>query len=159
MLSLIKDNFDIIKQEGLAIVNYLKIDDGRSDGWLVAPLKVEEEDKGVFTQEQIDGFRQQAPITTELIEQVQAIASSFSLLKAHSSIKPHSHSNPYITHTLTLQAKDSYIITNGQTLHYTEGEFTSFDYRHIHEVHNNSDIDRIVLLIHRLVCTYILSEA
>ena len=44
MISLLRENFEIIKQEGLAITNHLKVDDWRSDDWYIAPLKVEEED-------------------------------------------------------------------------------------------------------------------
>ena len=147
MIKILRDNFEIIKQEGLGIANHLKVDDWRSDNWYIAPLKIEDEDKDVFTQEQLDNFRAQAPITFKLTEEVNAIASAFSVLKAHSSIKSHTHDNPYCTWALTLQAEDSYIITNGVRLPFTEGEFTTFDYRPAHEVHNESDIDRVVLLV------------
>jgi len=142
-----KENFIAIKREFKSIDNLIKHDDWRSDDWYLAPLKLEDEDAGVFSDASINSFKQQCPITTQLITDMGAVAASFGLLKAHSAIKPHTHENPFITHVLTLQAHDCCITVEYDLFQLNEGELVSFDYRPVHAVYNDGDIDWAWLMV------------
>lgn len=135
-----KENLLAITEEFNSLDNLIKLDDWRSDDWYLAPLKLEDEDAGVFAQDDIDNFKRQSPITTQLITDMGAIAASFGSLNAHSVIEPHTHDNPFITHVLTLQAHDCCIVVEDELIQLNAGELISFDYRPMHAVYNDGDI-------------------
>ncbi len=148
----LKDNWEVIRDEGLALKNKILVEDSRSDGWswLYAPLKPEDEDVEALPRlaKQSREYSKEAPKTVRLCKDVKDIeAYAFSMVKAGGHIKPHRDNNQFITCMLGLQVEDtSYIIADGERRDFKEGEFVLFDYRTLHEVYNKSPSDRLLLL-------------
>lgn len=138
-IQVLKDYINEITDE-FNRLELIKLDDWRSDDWYLAPLKLEAEDAGVFAEEDIKNFKQQCPTTVSLMNDFRAIACSFGSLDKHSTIAPHTHDNPYVTHILTLQAQDCSIEIEGETYQLNAGEIISFDYRPMHAVYNKGDV-------------------
>lgn len=117
--------------------------------WRVLPLVPEEEDRIHMDPSVIKNARKYAPFTCKLLDGIHNIhAYAFSSLAPKATIKAHQHHNPYVTAMLCLQADgDVYIENDGQRKYFKEGETIVFDYTLMHKVVNNSDTERIVLLI------------
>ena len=147
----LKDNWKIIRDEGLAFGPRMsRIRDSRSDGgsWLYVPLQPEKEDlTGLETHSAL--CKKIAPITVQLCSEIKDIKGyAFSLVIPGGHIFPHQHDNEYVTCTLGLQVQsESYMLSNGKRRDFKEGEFVIFDYRTLHEIFNNSKVNRLVLLV------------
>ena len=150
----LKDNWKVIRDEGLAIMDKMAtVQDDRSDGWswLYAPLKLEDEDLESLPSlaEHSETCKRQAPKTVTLCKNIEGVeAYTFSMVKAGGHINPHRENNQFVTCMLGLQVEDeSYIIADGERRDFKEGEFVIFDYRTLHEVYNKSPSDRLLLLV------------
>jgi aspartyl/asparaginyl beta-hydroxylase (cupin superfamily) len=127
------------------------IEDDRTNGkvWAFAPLQPEEEDRDPYLDALSVYFRSLSPLTVELVSSIPTVLGyGFSLLLAKSTIGAHSHSNPFVTAMLGLSVGGSCWIKVGpETRQIQSGEMLIFDYSLSHEVYNQDNKDRLVLLI------------
>jgi len=148
----LRDAWTGIRDEALAARQRMRrIADGRvrPGMWHVLPLLAEPEDRAVWTPEFCMRCREAVPRTAALVDAIPGIhACTFSSLAPRGHIRPHRHRNPFLTVSLCLQSGgDSSITVAGQRAPYRDGEFLVFDYRQEHEVINEGDAERIVLLL------------
>lgn len=141
-----------IKKEAihsLGRMSYIADNRINKNEWRVLPLLPEEEDRNVIQASEIEAARTHAPNTCKLLDSIEGIhAYAFSSLAPNATIKAHQHHNPYVTAMLSLQAAgEVYIENDGERRYFKEGELLVFDYTLVHQVVNNSDTERIVLLI------------
>ena len=117
--------------------------------WKVLPLMAEKEDEGVIPTDLVESYRKLAPSTVELVEQIPNLKSfAFSLVYAGGFIRPHRHSNSFVTASLCLfGGTDTSIIVDHEIRICHEGEIAIFDYRRSHAVYNFGYSDRMALII------------
>jgi len=148
----IQSAWQTIRDEAIATLPHaIAIRDARvrPQMWQVLPLMPEPEDRAIIGESIIQHSRQLAPNTIQQVERIPNLrAYAFSTLKPGGHIRLHRHENPRVTATLCLQTGgQSYIQVDRQRQDFQEGEFVIFDYRLLHEVFNQGQKDRIVLLI------------
>jgi beta-hydroxylase len=148
----VRRNWRTIRAEGVSLQpRMFWIEDERTAGpqWAFAPLLVEDEDWTAELEEMSKEFRSLAPRTVQYINAIPRIlACGFSLLLAGGRIGLHSHQNPFLTAMLGLSAADPcWIRVADETRPIRAGELIIFDYSLPHEVVNESDENRLVLLI------------
>ncbi len=109
----------------------------------------EDEDRQVLPHDTWCANRRLVPKTTEILAAVPALeAYAFSALKPNGHIRPHRHTNAFVTAALCLQhGGNSYIVVGGERRDYRDGELIIFDYTLEHEVFNLGSKERIVLLM------------
>ena len=151
-LCAVQAEWQTIREEAigsLESMTYIRDNRVRPQEWKVLPLMPEEEDRRIIPEEICRQSRRLAPRTIQLVESVPKLkAYAFSVLRPQGHIRPHRHTNPYVTASLCLQSGgESYIIVDGQRRDYRDGEIIIFDYTRTHEVVNRGNDDRIVLLI------------
>ena len=117
------------------------------DDWAVFPLLPEPEDRPVVPGWEAN--RAGAPETARIIEAQPAIkAYSLSWLRAGGHVRPHTHDNPFVTAVVSLQAGPGcYLIVDGERRDFREDEVVIFDYRRLHEAHNEGPVDWLALLL------------
>lgn len=146
------DHIPMLKAEAIEALNgmmYLADSRIRQQRWRVLPLLPEPEDAPVFPPAIVQDAQSKAPKTFQLLNGITGIdAFMLSALAPKATIGVHQHENPFVTAMLTLQCKgEAYILNNGERRDFVEGEIIVFDYTMMHEVVNNSDEERIVLLM------------
>lgn len=116
--------------------------------WIL-PLVPEAEDRHVFTEDVYARARSLAPTTCERVGAIPYVkAFAFSRLMPGEHIPSHEHWNPYLTALLCLQGgAGCRILVRGERRDFVDGQYIVFDYTLPHEVFNDGDLERIVLLI------------
>lgn len=117
--------------------------------WRVLALLPENEDRQVVPEGTWRANRRLVPKTTEILAAVPRLeAYAFSALEPNGHIRPHRHTNAFVTAALCLQhGGNSYIVVGGERREYRDGEMIVFDYTLEHEVFNRGPKERIVLLM------------
>lgn len=152
-LEQIASRYEVIRDEALAArAAMMNILDSRArpGTWRVLPLLAENEDRGVVPDSICRANRCLAPETTKMIRATlpRVEAYSFSALEANGHIRPHRHTNLFVTAALCLQdGGNSYIVVDGRRRQYRDGEVIVFDYTLQHEAFNLGPNARIVLLM------------
>ncbi|WP_139957876.1 aspartyl/asparaginyl beta-hydroxylase domain-containing protein [Flavicella sediminum] len=151
-LALLFNNFQIFKQEALNCYSehLTKFDEIDEEAALkVIPLRPEESDWERIPNEFIVKSRNLAPQTVHLVEPLENVkAFAFSSLKAGARITSYKGEKPYVMAMFCLQAdKGVYLKNENKKQEIIEGELLIFDATMEHKVVNNSDKDRIVLLL------------
>lgn len=125
-----------------------ELGDAIGASWIL-PLIPEDEDRHKFADHVYARACSLAPLAASLRSRIPYIlAIAFSKLAAGQHIAEHRHWNPYFTAVLCLQGgAHSHIIVGGERRDFCDGEMFVFDYRMTHEVQNNGEVDRIVLLL------------
>jgi len=94
---------------------------------------------------------ERVPVTASLLQHSLLIGLEFSLLKSHTHIKPHKGYARMILRMhlpIIVPAGDLCTLRVGnETRAWKENEMLLFDDSHEHEAFNNSDTDRVVLMI------------
>jgi aspartyl/asparaginyl beta-hydroxylase (cupin superfamily) len=147
-----KDNQKLIKQEFLEyskkyiIPNYNDISkelSGGTVGWKSLFLRIFNKDTSI-----INKF----PLTKKLINSCPCTTAYFSKLEPGTKIKPH-HGNYkgviryQLSITIPKQWKDCFIIVDGKTLNWKDGDHLMFDDMYLHEVQNNTAEERVILFM------------
>lgn len=144
-------HIDMLQDEAMSVIEHMTtIQDSRinSEKWLVLPLKPEEEDKNFISDTALEETRKLAPKTVSLLDKYNLHAYAFSVLKPGGHILPHRHSNPYVTASVCLSdGGNSYIKVNKDEKRYISNEVIIFDYTQLHEIYNQGNEDRLVLLL------------
>ena len=145
-------SWSIIRAEGATLrPDMMWIEDVRAIDrrWAFAPLRLEEEDRTDELDALGASMRARAPSTTALADQIpRVLGYGFSLLLAHGHIGAHAHENPYVTAMLCLTAgTPCWIRVGAETKPIRVGELLIFDYTLEHEIRNESDVDRLALLV------------
>ena len=76
--------------------------------------------------------------------------AGFSWLRPHASIPEHQDPNEETVYHLGLivpSDSECYVLTQGQKLIHREAEVLTFDDRHLHSAHNDTDEERVVLYL------------
>ena len=141
-----------IRDEGWGIRSEMMwIEDERTDdrAWSFGPLVVEEAARTSDRNRLCEALRVKTPHTMKILRDIPGLlACGFSLLRAHSRIRMHSHVDPCVTASLCLSPADPCWITAGcETRHFYQGELIIFDFTLPHEIVNDSSTDRLALLM------------
>ena len=127
------------------------IEDERTNerAWSFGPLVLEEAARKPHRDQLCEALRVKTPHTMKILQDVpRLLACGFSLLRAHSRIRMHSHVDPCVTASLCLSPADPCWITVGSEMrHFHQGELVVFDFTLPHEIVNASSTDRLALLI------------
>lgn len=152
-LSLLKDKWQIIRDEALQLEReeLIKGSNKYNDvgfnsffrrGWKRFYLKW------------YDDFHESAkthcPQTIELIKGIPSIkAAMFAVLPAGSQLlqhrDPYAGSLRYHLGLITPNSEDCYIVVDGQSYYWKDGDDVIFDETYIHHAENKTDVDRIIL--------------
>lgn len=151
-LETLQIHFAQIRAEALACrSSMIDIADGRTaaGAWHILPLLAEKEDRAVFSDELCSHNRLLVPHTTEILSAIPNLhAYAISALDPGKKILPHRHVNPFVTAAFCLQnGGDAYLLVNGERCDFHDHEIVIFDYTQEHEVVNNGEQERIVLLL------------
>lgn len=143
---------DELRSEAVAAsTDMTAVSDRRSepDAWMVLPLRVEADDRVVFSDEHCARNRRRAPRTVELVEAIEHVeAYSFSALAAGADIAAHRHHRPFVTASLCLSGGDGAVMKVGrESRQFVDGEWLVFDYTQPHAVVNHGSSTRLVLLV------------
>lgn len=144
--------FEMIRDEALAArpaMTEIHDSRARAGAWRVLALLPENEDRQAVPEHTWRANRLRAPKTSELLAAVPGMeAYAFSALEPNGHIRPHRHTNAFVTAALCLQhGGNSYIVVAGERREYRDGEVIVFDYTLEHEVFNLGPDERIVLLM------------
>ena len=154
----VQENWKKIRDEGILVVDdFMDLIDNRSKGWKVAPIKIEKTDRRYVSdklfKEEIDKNRDKLiskfPFTCNLLDSIETVDNyMFSLLEAGHLIEEHRHKKDRVTAILPLTCGNpTYISVNDEKRYMEEGKFVLFNYSSKHKVINDSDVDRLALLI------------
>jgi beta-hydroxylase len=97
-----------------------------------------------------ESAKKHCPQTIELIKSVPAIkAAMFAVLPAGSQLlqhrDPYAGSLRYHLGLITPNSEDCYIVVDGQSYYWKDGDDVIFDETYIHHAENRTDVDRIIL--------------
>ncbi len=127
------------------------VNDGRVQphSWKVLPVLPEPEDHNFISDAALQQIQLLVPQTVSLFASFSAVAAyAYAVLEPKAIIAAHKHHNPYITASLCLACGDDcFIRVNNEKRYYKKKEIIVFDYTQTHEVVNNSDVPRLVLLM------------
>lgn len=152
-LELLRKNFDIIKAEGLALMEETKLrkpdqnDDAgfnsfAKSGWKRFYLK--------WYDDAHPSAKKYCPQTTELLRQIPSVkAAMFTELPPHSVLNPHrdpyAGSLRYHLGVATPNDDNCFICVDGERYSWRDNEGVIFDESYIHHVENNTDQNRLIL--------------
>lgn len=152
-LSLLKDNWQIIRDEALQLEReeLIKGSDKLNDvgfnsffrrGWKRFYLK--------WYDDFHESAKKHCPQTIRLIKSVPSIkAAMFAVLPAGSQLlqhrDPYAGSLRYHLGLITPNSEDCYIVVDGQNYYWKDGDDVLFDETYIHYAENRTDVDRIIL--------------
>lgn len=151
---LLTDNHDVILSEinklieskDTGIIPYFnKTLASNATDWTILPLYV-------WGKKQMANTKN-CPATTKIVESISGMTScSFSILNPHTSIKPHhGDSNVMYRSHLTLKCNDGLpkigMRVKDQKIEWKNGEIFAFCDAYEHEVWNNTDQQRLVLIV------------
>jgi aspartyl/asparaginyl beta-hydroxylase (cupin superfamily) len=142
-----------IRAEALAALERMTPirDDRSSPGtWKILPLLPEEEDRGVVPDEVCRQSRTLAPETIRIVESSIPNIKGYALsaLRPGGHIRPHSHTNPYVTASLCLHGGNGcHLLVGGRRQAFQDGGLIVFDYTLTHEVLHCGHEARVVLLM------------
>lgn len=151
-LLLIKNNFTTIKQEvdRIPLEDYNPFDDkNKNDNyWNVYVIKT--------LNKKID-LKNYAPNTYELLKDNSFVNVFFSLLKPNTKINPHKDSLHffYRSHLGLTVPNNYFFICNQHNITTKSGEINFFNLTHEHQANNNSNENRIVLIVDILKDEYL----
>jgi aspartyl/asparaginyl beta-hydroxylase (cupin superfamily) len=153
--NILKNNFEIIKQEALDIYKNYDIPSMKEIDQVFTNISIENKWK-VFVLKWYDdpiqnNCKKLCPKTCELINQIPEIrCAMFSVLQPHSKIPP--HRGPFtgcfryhLGLSIPKDRKNCYIRVRNENYCWKEGEDVIFDDTYEHEVFNDTDEIRIVL--------------
>lgn len=158
-LKILRDNWEIMRDEALSLAGDGKISasTGLNDlgfnsffrvGWARFYLK--------WYDDFLPSAAKQCPKTVEILKQTKNInAAMFASLPPGAVLSPHrdpyAGSLRYHLGLVTPNSDDCYILVDGQRHVWHDGEDVLFDETFIHEAHNNTDKQRIILFadVHR----------
>jgi hypothetical protein len=152
-LMIVQQRFDILYADAIRCMNkMIPVRDKRvkNDNWKVLPLVLEEEDRNFINDLESKKLQDIVPATFSLLSQIPSIkAFAYSQLQPHSIIAAHKHSNPFVTASFCLSCEPAscYIKVNDEIRFFEEKELIIFDYTQMHEVVNNGNLARVVLLM------------
>ena len=151
-LSMVCSEWRAIRDEGRDIrSDMMWIEDERTNKrtWSFGPLIVEEAAKTPHRSQLCDTLRIKTPRTMKMVRDIPGLlACGFSLVRAHSRIRRHSHVDPCVTASLCLSSADPcWIRVGAETRRFHPGELIVFDFTLPHEIVNESSTDRLNLLI------------
>ncbi|MCL1124794.1 aspartyl/asparaginyl beta-hydroxylase domain-containing protein [Shewanella surugensis] len=153
-LNKLKDNWEIIRQEALAL---------EQDGLISTSDKLDDAAFNSFFRKgwsrfyiswygaEIPSAMIRSPQTTLLVQSIPNIkAAMFARLKAGSRLglhrDPYAGSLRYHLGLITPNDDKCYINVDGEPYHWRDGEDVLFDETYLHEAINNTNCDRIILL-------------
>jgi beta-hydroxylase len=152
-LSLLKNNWQIIRDEALQLEReeLIKGSDQYNDmgfnsffrrGWKRFYLK--------WYNDFHPSAKKYCPKTIELIQSIPSVkAAMFAVLPAGSQLMqhrdPYAGSLRYHLGLITPNSEDCYIVVDGQSYSWKDGDDVLFDETYIHYAENKTDIDRIIL--------------
>lgn len=150
-LAVIRENWQMIRDEGLALEDHIRASDKRDDagfnsffrrGWKRFYLK--------WYSDNHPSAEQLCPATTKLLAGIPSVkAAMFAQLPAGSKLMR--HRDPYagsIRYHLGLRTPNNdncYINVDGQIHSWRDGQAVLFDETYIHYAHNNTERDRLIL--------------
>ena len=152
-LSILKDNWEVIRDEAMNLSKegQIKAADGLNDagfnsffrqGWTRYYLK--------WYGNPLPSALKACPKTIEILKQTPSVkAAMFASLPSGGVLNPHrdpfAGSLRYHLGIATPNDDDCYILVDGQKLSWRDGEGVLFDETYIHEAHNKTDQNRIIL--------------
>jgi beta-hydroxylase len=152
-LAVLKANWEIIRDEALQLEReeLIKGSDKYNDvgfnsffrrGWKRFYLK--------WYDDFHESAKKHCPQTIELIKSVPSIkAAMFAVLPAGSQLlqhrDPYAGSLRYHLGLITPNSEDCYIVVDGQSYYWKDGDDVIFDETYIHHAENKTDVDRIIL--------------
>ena len=152
-LSILKDNWEVIRDEAMNLSKegQIKSADGLNDagfnsffrqGWTRYYLK--------WYGNPLPSALKACPKTIEILKQTPSVkAAMFASLPSGGVLNPHrdpfAGSLRYHLGIATPNDDDCYILVDGQKLSWRDGEGVLFDETYIHEAHNKTDQNRIIL--------------
>jgi len=142
----LEDNWEQIKTEFLGIPkdDFEKyfVDELHNGKWKVWGL--------YYQQQWFLEHMQQCPKTTELIQQIPGLSEAgFSILEAGAKLEPHvGWTDQFMRcHLPLICTPKAYLSVEGEQYIWTEGKIVVFDDMKEHYAVNESDIDRVVLIV------------
>ena len=152
-LKVLRDNWEVIRDEALSLAEQgsIKAADGLNDagfnsffktGWTRFYLK--------WYGDPMPSALRQCPKTIEILRQVPSVkAAMFASLPPGGSLTPHrdpfAGSLRYHLGLVTPNHEDCFILVDGEKHVWADGKDVLFDETFIHEAHNNTDQNRIIL--------------
>ena len=152
-LKILRDNWEVIRDEAMSLSQdgKIKAADKLNDagfnsffrqGWTRFYVK--------WYSDVLPSALEQCPKTVELLKQTPSVkAAMFASLPAGSKLKPHrdpfAGSLRYHLGLVTPNSDDCYIVVDGQRHSWRDGKDVLFDETFIHEAHNKTDQNRIIL--------------
>jgi len=152
-LKILRDNWEVIRDEAMSLSQdgKIKAADKLNDagfnsffrqGWTRFYVK--------WYSDVLPSALEQCPKTVELLKQTPSVkAAMFASLPAGSKLKPHrdpfAGSLRYHLGLVTPNSDDCYILVDGQRHSWRDGKDVLFDETFIHEAHNKTDQNRIIL--------------
>ncbi|MGK0376186.1 MAG: beta-hydroxylase [Arenicella sp.] len=152
-LKVLRDNWQVIRDEAIALVEQgeIKAADGLNDagfnsffktGWTRFYLK--------WYGDPLASAKRQCPKTIEILKQVPSVkAAIFASLPPGGILSPHrdpfAGSLRYHLGLITPNHDDCYILVDGEKHVWHDGKDVLFDETFIHEAHNNTEANRIIL--------------
>ena len=148
---LLEDNYDIIVEEYLKIKNKMfpwietHLYDGK-DSWTVYPIY------DWPSASNVEGFTEKVPLTSKLIKECLPNhgAAAFSRLRPNSKIAPHQGRKEGVLRFhlgIDIPDGDCALKCEGKVHHWENGKSFIFDDEKTHEAWNNTDKDRVVLIV------------
>jgi aspartyl/asparaginyl beta-hydroxylase (cupin superfamily) len=113
-----------------------------TDGWTVVGLRFQSEDYA--------HMQTLCPVTTKIINEIPNVTTAgFSILKAGNIIHPHEGytDEVYRAHLGLICPEGAWIKVGDEVMTWTEGKVFVFDDTNTHEVQNNSNTDRVILML------------
>jgi len=120
-----------------------------TDGWSVIGLRFQTEDN--------KSVQALCPVTMRVINEIADVTTAgFSILKAGTIIHPHEGytDEVYRVHLGLICPEGAWIKVGDEVMTWTEGEAFVFDDTNTHEVQNNSNADRVILILDFLKKVY-----
>ncbi|MBL4673792.1 MAG: aspartyl/asparaginyl beta-hydroxylase domain-containing protein [Arenicella sp.] len=152
-LKVLRDNWEVMRDEALQLAaqGEIKAADGLNDagfnsffktGWTRYYLK--------WYGDPLDSAERQCPKTIEILKQVPSVkAAMFASLPPGGLLTPHrdpfAGALRYHLGLVTPNHDDCYILVDGEKHVWHDGKDVLFDETFIHEAHNNTDTNRIIL--------------
>jgi beta-hydroxylase len=152
-LRLLRENWQLMRDEALSLAEQgeIKAADGLNDagfnsffraGWARFYLK--------WYGDSLESAKRHCPKTIEILKQVPSVkAAMFASLPAGGILRPHrdpfAGSLRYHLGLVTPNHDDCYILVDGEKHVWHDGKDVLFDETYIHEAHNNTNANRIIL--------------
>tara|TARA_R100001530_G_scaffold110444_1_gene77759 strand:- start:170 stop:724 length:555 start_codon:yes stop_codon:yes gene_type:complete len=154
----VQDSWKEIRDEVITYLDsFYKVEDERNTTgrWFNLPISPASDDmaldrrQGGNLDKKVDKWKDEFPRTRELCSNLTGVNEFvFSLLGPDGHIGSHSHGRNCVSAVLGLDVPDYCTLrVKDKTEHYENGKFVIFNFREKHEAWNQSDRDRLVLLI------------